>query len=155
MREILFRGKRLDNGKWVEGYFAQHKDRCAILRFRVPELNAETADEWIKGYGFFKVDSETVCQYTGLTNAYDKKVFEGDICEFSVFDWNGHDTQYKGVVVYDGSRFMLWRSKESEYYGDDGGFDLDWVMAQDDEFQVIGNIFDNTDLLTTSSTDSD
>ena len=55
---------------------------------------------------------------------------------------------------YRGSRPM-YMTKESEYYGDDGGFDLDWVMAQDDEFQVIGNIFDNPDLLPASSTDTD
>ena len=52
-----------------------------------------------------------------------------------------------GVVVYDGSRFMLWKSAESEYFGNDGGYDLDWVLAQDDEFAVNGNRWDNPELL--------
>lgn len=46
-----------------------------------------------------------------------------------------------------GSRFMLWHSADSEYYGPDGGFDLDWVLNQDDEFEVISNIHDNLEMV--------
>lgn len=52
-----------------------------------------------------------------------------------------------GVVVYAGSRFMLWKSVESEYYGADGWFDLDWVIVQDDEFEIVGNIHGAHELL--------
>lgn len=137
-REILFRGKRVDNKEWVEG---------------LPSYDVNGNLEEMEVYkGFcncttYEVDPETVCQYTGLTDLEGRKIFEGDICEFSVFDYNGHDTQYNGVVVYCGSRFMLWKSKDSEYYGADGGFDLDWTVGQDDEFEVIGNIFDNPELI--------
>lgn len=143
-REILFRGKRIDNGEWVEGALFDGSMYCYIVQHITRrELNPESE---CKGTGFL-VDRNTVCQYTGLTDKNGKKVFDGDICEFSVFDYNGHDTQYKGVVVYTGSRYMLWKSKESEYYGSDGGFDLDWVMWQDDEFEIVGNIFDNPELI--------
>lgn len=138
MREIKFRGKHTHvllenrhlNDRWIYGYL------CNENYINSPELEGE-----------FWVDRETICQYTGLKDKNGKEIYEGDICEFSVFDYNDCDTQYKGVVVYSGSRFMLWKSKESEYYGNDGGFDLDWVISQDDEFEVIGNIYGNPELL--------
>ena len=137
MREILFRGRRYDNGEWVCGSLLTYADgSCFICCEIYPgKLNK------------LQVDPATVGQYTGLENQSGQKIFEGDICDFSIFDYNDCDTQYRGVVVYDGSRFMLWKSAESEYFGNDGGFDLDWVLAQDDEFAVSGNRWDNPELL--------
>ena len=139
--EILFRAKRKDWKKlpkeewWVEGYYVKkHGVPIIYENSECPQSN-------------YVVDEETVSPYTGLNDNNNVKIFKGNICEFSVFDYNDHDTQYKGVVVYSGSRFMLWKSKESEYYGYDGGFDLDWVVSQDDEFKIIGNIFDNPEML--------
>lgn len=138
-REILFRGKRKSDGEWIFGNLLRtDDDGICIIQNHVPH-------HFLKNY---EVDQETICQYTGLIDKKnDKKIFEGDICDFSVFDYNGHDTQYRGIVVYAGSKFVLWKSKDSEYYGADGGFDLDWTIAQDDEFEVVGNIFDNPELL--------
>lgn len=135
MREILFRGKRRDNGEWIIGYYLVVDSVSYILPERY-FLN-----------GIIEVDPSTIGQYPGLTDKNGKKIFEGDICDFTVFDCFDNDTQYRGVVVYDGSRFMLWKSAESEYYGADGGFDLDWVIAQDDEFEIVGNIHDTPELL--------
>lgn len=138
MREILFRGKRLVIGDWVIGNLfvptisEGHTEIC---------VGTETTRL------AYDVDPKTVGQWTGLTNSNGTKIFEGDICDFSVFDYNDCDTQYRGVVVYDGSRFMLWKKPDSEYYGNDGGFDLDWVLAQDDEFKVVGNLWDDPNLL--------
>lgn len=95
----------------------------------------------------FVVYADTVGQYTGLPDANGTKIFEDDICDFKVFDRNGNDAHYRGVVVYDGSRFRLWRTVESANYGDNDGFDLDWVVSQYNEFAVIGNIHDSPELL--------
>lgn len=138
MREILFRGKRIVDGEWAYGFLTKTNDGKAYIG----------RDE-CTGYWNWSdtVDPATVGQYTGLENQSGQKIFEGDICDFSIFDYNDCDTQYRGVVVYDGSRFMLWKSAESEYFGNNGGFDLDWVLAQDDEFAVSGNRWDNPELL--------
>jgi len=80
-------------------------------------------------------------QSTGLTA--EKEVFAGDKLAFTVFDCFDNDTQYEGYVVWSGSRFMLWNKPDDEFYGDDGGFDLDWVLNQDYEAKVIGNIYEN------------
>ena len=88
-----------------------------------------------------------VCQYTGLNDRERKEIYEGDIIDFTVFGCYGSDTQYKGVVVYSGSRFLIWKSEHDEYYRDDGGFDLDWILSQDSETEIIGNVKENPGLL--------
>jgi len=90
---------------------------------------------------------EKWCEFTGLKDKNGVEIFEGDWLSFSVFDYNGADTQYSGVVKYCGSRYMIWQSPDNEYYGNDGGFDLDWTVNQDDELEVIGNIYESPELL--------
>ena len=85
MREILFRGKRVDNGKWVSGYYVVRrrphlKDEGTVFEHIICEDlvidDKQFADTIMTAY---VVDPETVGQYTGLTDKYDKKIFEGDI----------------------------------------------------------------------------
>lgn len=67
-REILFRGKRLDNGEWITGCLVKYAyDSTPYIGY---------LDAW--GDGIYEVDPSTVGQYTGLT-ANGKKIFEGDI----------------------------------------------------------------------------
>ena len=76
MREYLFRGKRVDNGEWVEGYYVRRKDTHRIINFQT-SLNAEGV----------RVFPESVGQYTGMNEfvvsdrSYNKPLFEGDIVE--------------------------------------------------------------------------
>ena len=102
---------------------------------------------WQKGHGTFikfKVDPETVCQYTGLTDNGNKK-WEGDIFEASdgdyvqryVIQWNESELQWYAVCPYDSEN------------------NLPLCEFRVKEIDVIGDIFDNPDLLTTTSTDSE
>lgn len=70
----------------------------------------------------------------------DLLVWEGDKLAFTIFDCFDRDKQYSGVVVWSGSQFAIWKSKDYEFYGSDGGFDLYWTLAQDCELEIIGTI---------------
>jgi len=125
MREILFRGKRLDNGEWVEGNFVNlwlihYKKHQPII----------TDDKGVS----FDVDPSTVGQYTGLTDKNGKRIFEGDIVEGR--DYDAEDGY--GVVNWEDGAFYVsndsWNGTFCDNYW---GYD----------FEVIGNIHDNPELL--------
>lgn len=146
VRPIIFRGKRKDNGEWVEGSLIIAKNFCCILQdeekvhpFDYPYLGNESG--CIDGYAT-PVIPETVGQYTGLTDKNGKKIFEGDILKPPCWYWH----IYRCVCIY----------REEHQTGSIQGFGLyhkinDWVELVDtdewDEFEVIGNIYDNPELL--------
>ena len=139
MRKILFKGKRVDNGDWIEGI----PIKTHIGTFIVFEENPHYCIQY--GYmeidGLCKVDENTVCQYTGLTDKNGKKIWDGDIVR--------SDDGKVGQVQWfeEHCAFMIWNITDNKVHF---LFDNDFS-----KIEVIGNIFDNPDLLTTSSTDSD
>lgn len=132
MREILFKAKRKDNGEWVEGYYVYCRKRHYIL----PALNKaigfdEREDEWVEA------NPNTLCQYTGLTDKNGQKIWEYDICE----------------MVYDGTihiYVVVWDKTELDFKGTNGkenyGCNFEYLGCCE-EIVVIGNIFDNPELL--------
>lgn len=125
MREILFRGKRTDNGEWAYG--VPEKDRHGEM---VMVENIFECEEYnCRGANCSYVDENTVGQYTGLNDKNGKKIFEGDIVKLG--------TGKTRFVFYGVSSF-----RHTIYNGYAKEFDF-----KDRGYQVIGNIYDNPELL--------
>ena len=113
MRETLFRGKRVDNCEWTEGYFFKSWDKVFILWGMTGDSpNME------------EVVPETVGQFTGLCDKNGKKIFDGDIVE------SPHGTQ----------GFIEWQNAECAFLVNIGD---DWQTMDDCHYEVVGNIYDN------------
>lgn len=142
MREILFRGKRVDNGERVEGFYVVIAgENHYIFTGRIDLTQGSIGCE------YFKVDSKTVCRYTGLTDKNGVKIFEGDI----VKEYKTKD-KVKGVV-----KFGEYQSGINKY-ADDLGFYVEWTTenfliqelgywCRKNMLEVIGNVHDNPELL--------
>lgn len=81
MREILFRGKRIDNGEWVEGYLWIGNDSCYIISNN-RGITYYEKESRVMAFAS-EVDPETVCQYTGLTDKGSRKIWENDIIRYN------------------------------------------------------------------------
>lgn len=135
-REILFRGKRTDNGEWVEGYFVKgewyfdKKEIYALLPLDLCFFPRCEISEWVE------VDSKTVCQYAGIrTYKNGRKIFEGDIIKVNDF--------WTGVVVWEFND----TSFEVEPIDHMEAMESLGVVVNGNKVEVIGNIFDNPELL--------
>lgn len=120
-REILFRGKRQDYGVWVEGYYMHNfwNDGGDTIHF--PDG------------GCCEIISETLGQYTGLTDKNGRKIFEGDI----VGDAE-EGRLYK----------MIWSQENMRYYiEDENGEQWDFDSNYSISLEVVSNVFDNPELL--------
>jgi len=112
-REILFRGKRIDNGEWVEGLLMANFDGNYSIQVR----NDFDGMEYFTTY---KVDPETVGQFIGMIDKNKTKIFEGDPVRILYTDWPSksdsdertllqylNDIAKVGVIVYDGFQFGI------------------------------------------------
>lgn len=124
MREILFRAKHIHalpqnehlDGTWVYGYL------CDENYINSPELEGE-----------FLIDTETVCQYTGLTDKNGRKIFEGDVLSFTQKRQNAN-----GIVkMVDGCFFAIIEGQKC------------WLSEGVKRYKgkVIDNVFDNPELI--------
>lgn len=131
MREILFRGKRLDNGEWVYGSFCmdaleQFNGLCGVDGF------IRLYDKTKGKMQTHEVERETVGQYTGLNDKNGEKIFEGDILLL-----DGEDGLFELKFDDDTARFVM--------IGD--SFQVDFDNFWSYEVEVIGNIHDNPELM--------
>lgn len=131
MREILFKARRKDNGEWVEGYY------CRSFRWTGDE-NPVAAIQEADCYYFREVDSETICQYTGLTDKNGSKIWENDIVRRT--DLHISTDPKEGIIWYDkdNTAFIIKWLNPVKYSA---------TYVWKDRIEVIGNVFDNPDLL--------
>ena len=140
-REVLFRGKRMDNGKWVEGWYCPKKTgHYEGDRFVEEVQSIIIASMTGGGYQYAVVDPRTVCQHTGLTDKNGKQIFEGDIIRYNdevIGKEKVDEVEYNETHA---AFCRLHKSKMGLQY-----LWLDEVVANKSE--VVGNIFDNPDFL--------
>ena len=141
MREILFKAKRKDNGKWVEGLIWKKKynhSKIFISCFPDKDDNEEV----------YVVDETTICQYTGLTDKNGNKIWENDVLRVLLIGEN--EMAEENCIVRYGRR--------AENFKIELGFNLEWTKTdylrcdicfwiENREVEVIGNIIDNPELL--------
>ena len=124
MRNIRFRGKRLDNGEWVYGYYVYQ-----------PAFNEGQIYAWTKDYADLEkpveVDPATVGQYTGLKDKNGKDGYEQDTVRRGLSI---------GIIKFDQGHFYIDWGKNPENWSD-----TIYVHLPDSE--IIGNVHDNPELL--------
>ena len=154
MQYILFRGKRVDNGEWVEGYYYESKiSGCFILS---PKIKVRKKDGVVIKDSFeaAKVIPETVGEFIGKTDNNGKNIFEGDIVKVTYTE----KRQYQGVS-YDDKHSCV----EEIFYSEENACFMLKIILKDismyrplhnfenlamiESIEVIGNIHDNPELL--------
>ena len=142
MREILFKAKRIDNGEWIEGYYTECRGETfiGIDTSSMFEIFCPPVIRW------FKVSSETLCQFTGLTDKNGQRVWENDIIKY-------HFGEIYAPIKY-GCYQNCFDSQKAEHVG----FYVDWsddkCLRKDLGYWIdmvdtmpVGNIFENKELL--------
>lgn len=137
----LFKAKRISDGEWVQGYLFDdgfENGRIFICGLVIEKYNGTACDDWnVTGIDFCEVDPSTICQCTGLKDKNGKLIWENDIVrdEYGNFYkafWQNDYYQFsfcaKTGVFPIGAKWNLWSFKSSE-------------------IEVVGNIFDNKELL--------
>ena len=150
MREHKYKAKRLDNNEWVEGYYWQNWCGNHFIRTTI-----EHGRIMIKDY---EIDPETICEFTDKTDSNNTKICQGDIVLFWIGNkiihkelvWYCNELQCMTAVPLEGIQTNGW-----DYYNPkfpNYSYETFCLMLQDpwgdySKIEVIGNIFDNPELL--------
>lgn len=141
-RETKFRGKRIDTGEWVHGDLVINRpsqDFKIITDGIIVKHGDYTDDRWQGFVGYVcNVDKSTVGQFTGLKDKKGIDIYEGDIIRFC--DDPPYCSDY--IVKYDDERLIWIASGAVGDYMDDL-----WELGCGDFVRVIGNIYDNPEML--------
>ena len=141
MQEILFRGKAINTGEWVEGWFV---GKICDSIFSPARKSSQIIDDNLM---WNEVIPETVGKYTGLTDRNGKRIFEGGIVKNSDVIKFGFHKAFSDTDPYEyGEAYGFYLENE----GESSNISEDFV----NELEVIGNIYDNPELLGTRENES-
>lgn len=162
-REILFKAKRKDNGEWVEGYlFEFQSEQYMICDMKEYDRPSTMPVLYFFKFCSYEIEISTLCQYTGLTDKNGQKIWENDIVKFDDEIWSSsytscgmeydsYETENYGVVgycdYYARYDFVKYKYNENQVEADlHENHDIEFSEFVK-EHEVIGNIFDNPELL--------
>ena len=140
-KEILFRAKRKgwqksDKTEWIYGFYfcLHHNDgRTHMHHFMIP-LNADLSKDRKIGEIQVEIDPNTLCQYTEQTDRNDTRIYEKDICIIIGAEEDGHFT-------------IEWDNNTARYIISGIGIVVDFDNYYGNELVIVGNAFDNGELL--------
>lgn len=159
-REILFRAKSIQTGRWISGYYFEDEDSKSYIGYMSKKRYIPDTRDWdiveyyennpTYNWVFVKeeVVSETVGQFTGQYDANKKKIYEGDIIQY--------DGDYDGIDGFTRSfsekAIVLWDEDYCGFVckviGDESGDSYSWLEYRENpDLTIIGNIYDNPELL--------
>jgi len=149
-REILFKAKHKDTGKWIEGFYCSKRDTTYCFTEDYERNPVDThhyiIQDQMTDWGLpnelrlYEIDPSTLCQFTGLTDKNGKKIFENDICSTDI------KRPYAFVVFRNGCfMYQLNDGEEKDYF--DIMMPTEPLVTSDKYTEVIGNIFDNPEFL--------
>lgn len=144
MRELLFKGKAKGTGEWISGGYLQRAEAKYYFKKDQALIHCYISSDWTTYFGLpseltiHEVEPSTVCQCTGLTDKNGKKIFEGDIlrhADETILKTVWNDRKY-GFAAQCVKGSVLLK-------------DCKWGLGEfeSDEVEVIGNVFDNPELL--------
>lgn len=132
MREILFKAKRIGDDGWVEGYYQKRHNFLGNEEHLIFPVDSHTVWEYTE------INPENLCQFTGLCDKNGKKIWENDILMAHL------DESYPEDVTYETIEWGVagWVGHETS------SIDREYIDKFDlEHFEVVGNIFDNPELL--------
>lgn len=143
MENILCKAKRIDNREWIEGYVVfERYPRHPFVRPSILEVDKDGAIkigsfEEDYNYQFVKVDQDTICRFTGLTDKNNKKIWTNSICKY----YNPEDKDGIGVIEDDFVNWIGGTIAKKEV------LTPLFYLTCSEEWEVIGNIFDDETLI--------
>ena len=157
MREILFKAKRLDNGEWVEGYYL---NIAKINHFICTgKIKLDGALKGIIAPEMYEIDPDTLCQYTGITDKSGQKIWENDVLRGHGNEKDLSKAVFGGFYVIDVETLEIvdsvvgWHTEviETDEISKCEPFNLPMPLTEfyinRSEYEVIGNIFDDLELV--------
>lgn len=136
MREILFKAKRVNNGEWVEGWLFKTQEHSYIAYDIQFDDDLFLSPQNI----FIEIDTDTICQYTGLTDKNGNKIWENDVVRY--YD-DLAEMEKEDLIKWNETHASFTRLHESK-------MGLQYLYIDEciaNRCEVIGNIFDNAELL--------
>lgn len=138
IREVLFKAKRTDNGKWIEGSLirgvfvrcADNQDIPYILNIDDIECDYDNFGDLTDGFGYYEVNPDTICQFTGLVDKNGDKIWESDI-----------------VSIDEELYVVTWEEDDAMFALEDVGVIEHFSNVDSKWCEVIGNKIDNPELV--------